>query len=120
MTRGKWVALAVGMTALGFLVPYGPGLWRSVAYVETRLEPLPVPEERMPPYVIAQVRRFDWIPVRRVTGITCGFCVESKHADCTPWMKVRAVPTKDYDQSPNAFMAPLCMCPHPSHAQDSE
>ena len=38
MTRGKWVALAVGLAAIAVLVPYGPALWRAVKYADERVE----------------------------------------------------------------------------------
>ena len=38
MTRGRWVAFAVGLAAMAVLVPYGSVLWTAVAYVEERIE----------------------------------------------------------------------------------
>ena len=40
MTRGKWVALAVVLAVLAVLVPYGPVLWRAVAYDRQEAEGL--------------------------------------------------------------------------------
>ena len=39
MTRAKWVALAVGIAVIAFLVLSGPAVWRAVAYTSERLEP---------------------------------------------------------------------------------
>ena len=38
MTRGKWVAMAVGVAVIAVLVPYGPELWMAVAYTGAREE----------------------------------------------------------------------------------
>ncbi len=50
MTRGKWVALAVGLAVLAVLVPYGPAVWRAVAYAPERLEPVVVLANDHPKY----------------------------------------------------------------------
>ncbi len=36
MTRGKWVALVVGVAAITVVVPYGPAVWMAVAYALAR------------------------------------------------------------------------------------
>ena len=38
MTRGKWVALAVGVAVIAVLATLFPSLWRATAYVQERTD----------------------------------------------------------------------------------
>ena len=143
MTRGKWVALAVGLAAVVILVPFFyPPLWRAVAYEKERRQPVfrnlpPSPfttaELRIgfgpvrlkdPGYLLLLRKRFDWLPGRERFSV-CGCCVESRHSDCPRRMLVYASLGEVEDfftwHHGNVFyQRHTCACPHPSHAQESE
>ena len=127
MTRGKWVALAVGVAVIAVLVHYGPALWRAVAYVEsrhdgelmmmrfdTRTYERPQNPSR---YIIVTRKRFNWLPGRAAT-VHCGWCVESAHQKCPGDQYNLFSPKGEWPRWPSETRT--CTCPHASHAQESE
>ena len=126
MTRGKWVALAVGLAVIAVLIPYGPALWWAVAYVEERRIVLIAYEDpNGAEYLDEQARvlrkRWSWVlgPEHRVR---CGRCQESDHRSCPRLLSMAATwrSTGKILGLDGVFSGHLCDCPHPSHAQASE
>ena len=122
MTRGKWVALAVGVAVMALLVPYGPAMWRVVTYEDRRIEDLSVSLSNAAAkveYMIVSRKRFDWVSGPD-SFVRCSFCVESEHRMCprdtaSAWVMKENPRSGTWEQR---FV--LCTCPHPSHAQDSK
>ena len=135
MTRGKWVALAVGLAALAVLLPYGPALWMAAAYVEERKENVwlhdPTKDGEyegiLDPvdYLLLKRKRFDWLPGSDRMA-QCSFCVETQHVKCPRVVfETWSAATPGLDRVEQSLRLDilaehLCTCPHPSHAQESE
>ena len=124
MTRGKWVALAVGLAVIVVLIPYGPALWRAVAYVEERMENSSkatilsdADASYLPEYVVLTRKRFNWVPGPVLTT-RCPWCAESDHARCPGKRKMLVFLPLGQDRVQGRLHP--CDCPHPSHAQESE
>ena len=76
MTRGKWVALAVGVAVIAVLVSYGPAVWRVVAYEElARSEQW---------HMVRLVKRWPWLPGRQslLPDQVCNACRFRYHENC--------------------------------------
>ena len=119
MTRGKWVALAVGLAAIAVLVLYGPALWRAVAYDQGRDWGVQVDHEVQPQCVVFMVKRFSWLPGPDFMQ-WCASCVESRHVNCPRKMGIYQNWKRPGKPLAPVYSAYSCDCPHPSHAQDSE
>ena len=76
MTRGKWVALAVGLAVVAVLVPYGPALWRAVAYQQSSSIAMHTGTISDPIYVAGWIKRWDIMP---------GPDVVLEHPSCFLW-----------------------------------
>ena len=123
MTRGKWVALAVGLAVIAVLALNGPAVWRVVAYIEERQEGVVlIPDytarsqelPRNPDYMIITRKRFIWFPGRDYM-VLCAWCAETIHEKC-PGDKYVLLPK----EATPAETYTTCTCPHPSHAEGSE
>ena len=125
MTRGKWVALAVGLAVIAVLVAYGPALWRAVVFEESRvygtsgLEPWKITPESE--YIVIVWKRFSWLPGPQ-REVRCRDCAESRHVDCPRVMHGFGLYNENIGPSLVAAAARdlSCTCVHPSHAQESE
>ena len=136
MTRGKWVALAVGLAVVAVLVSYGPAVWRTVAYVEEQqTQPLYFWNEgngwKEDNHVLLRARR-EWLSGARLKAAMCGWCDESDHLQCPrelafvlpagcriEYQPMQSVGTPEVSAGMHAVMLP-CTCADPSHAQESE
>ena len=117
MTRGKWVALAVGLAVAACLVAIAPQAWLWSAYRNAEVEeivrfpisgfPKWLKEVRRP----ALVKRWDWLPGREVVlpDRRCNACLHDSHRNCPRRISISEVADEL-----------LCTCRHPSHAQDSK
>jgi len=109
MTRGKWVALAVVVAVIAVLVPYGPVLWRAVAYQRYQRE-LGISEVGF--YYLH--KRASWLPGDEflVPDQPCNRCLQWDHERCGVILEAEPVvlPPEDF----------RCTCTDPSHDGDSE
>lgn len=132
MTRGKWVALAVGLAVIGVIVLNGPAVWRAVPYSSEVLFPVKLypgldrtrlnrsDPVRAPDYIVIWQKRGDWIPGQRYI-IRCSFCLDSDHDLCVGVMNGEWSRVRPSEASFHVFDAAFrCSCPHPSHAEESE
>ena len=117
MTRGKWVALAVGLAVIAVLVHYGPAMWRAVRYQKVRVWGVQVDPDVQPECVVYMVRRFIWDPGPKFTQLCTG-CAESRHVGCPRRIGI-FLNTEGKGGVPVHYTY-SCDCPHSSHAQDSE
>ena len=109
MTRGKWVALAVGSALFAVLFPFLPLGWEAVMYTPEcdELEPF-----KKGVHAVVMRKRVDWIPgPDRV--LRCAWCAESDHSQCPRKVGSWAARAMTLDRV-------ACTCPHPSHAQESK
>ena len=138
MTRGKWVALAVGLAVVAVLVVNGPALWRSVAYVKEQRKGLSdgarlcifigsatdsQPIRWSGPMEVDVFRkRYKWLPGQEVIvpDQPCIPCNGGLHDWC--WNERRERPPfVRIIRGTEPQSAPFrCTCPHPSHAESSE
>ena len=136
MTRGQWVALGGVVAAIAVLIPYGPAVWRAVAYVEERIEPIDVRHRYSThrystnstevntdlatlevEYMVVLRKRLEWLPGPDLV-VRCAWCVESDHARCPGSNFALSCPAGTRD---SRFIGTVhCDCPHPSHAEGSE
>ena len=128
MTRGKWVALVVGLAVIAVLVLASPRL-----LYQTEMRAL-VFHSGFEMYEFGEVLQAPpegdcFVEIRRVWfsrprsafepqgRARCGWCLRSRHDSCPRKVSgggsigsSRIVPFPVYE----------CDCPHPSHAQESE
>ena len=141
MTRGKWVALAVGLAVIAVLVPYGPAVWRAVAYERHTM--FGRPQDTSWSMYFCQ-KRYSWLPgsPQFVPPQPCGRCRNQDHGRCIAEESDRLFGSGtvitftgthlSYEKTRHAsavVLVPLsaarpmvwrCTCPHPSHAGNSE
>ena len=121
MTRGKWVALAVGIAAIAVLVPYGPALWRAVAYVEER-DRMDIGHSAIPAWDFSVLRkRVPWLPGEDnvIPSQLCRYCWLELHEHCWQPLAGRNLSFgKGSRIGVHEYYLPAtfhCTCPDPSH-----
>ena len=127
MTRGKWVALAVGVAAIAVASPrllYQTEMRALVFHSGFKMyefgEVLHSPLERNS-FVEIRRWRFSWPRNWRMfdARVECGWCLRSLHEDCPHEVSGRGWTTYIAGRAAPGLIH-RCACPHPSHAQESE
>ena len=129
MTRGKWVALVVGLAAVVLLAPFSPALWRAAMYTPERETPVVylVPDNLIEEnfefgYAAVSEKRHRWLPGPDYV-VQCKWCADSDHRAC-PRNLLMSTGDNNVGDSFISVAPPMerytCDCPHPSHAQESE
>ncbi len=138
MTRGKWVALVVGLAAVAVAVPYGPALWMAVAYdrQESSLLSFMIggrgysvgrgqgsadPVWKDLKFVVMK-KRHSWMPGSEFTvpDQMCPACILEFHDACFPKAGGSAGCSLPDGSSVDLSSSFRCTCPDLSHAQESE
>ena len=138
MTRGKWVAVVVGLAAIVLLALVSPRILyehelRALVF-DSEFEIYEFGEVlHSPPEDDSFVevrrwrfnrthRRFPW--ERSDTSVECGWCIRSRHDGCPRKVAGRVVFGTGRVGTVRGTRSPFraireCDCPHASHAQDS-
>ena len=140
MTRGKWVALTVGLAVIAVIVLNGPAFWKAVAYEQREAEAVffgtgrarfsrsggvggpgdnPFWEDRG--FVVVR-KRYSWIPGSEFTvpDQMCPACILEFHDACFPKAGGSAGCSFPDGSSVDLSSSFRCTCPDLSHAQESE